>query len=60
MKLKLNYYPTSQRDAVFIEILDNSVQTWHQSNFTIFGCSDLGFMAGTFPECPDIFMTGDV
>ena len=29
-------------------------------NFTIFGGSDLGFMTGTCPDCPDIFMTGDV
>ena len=60
MKLKTNYYLTSQRDAAFIGIPADSVQTQHQGNFTIFGGSDLGFMIGTYPDCPDIFMTGDV
>ena len=60
MKSKSNYHPTSQRDAAFIDILADSVQAWHHGNFTIFGGSDLGFMTGTCPDCPDIFMTGDV
>ena len=59
-EIKLNYYLTSQRDTSFIEILADSIQTQHQGNFTIFGGSDLGFMTGTCPDCPDIFMTGNV
>ena len=60
MKSKSNYCPTSQRDAGFIEILTDSIRAWYQGNFTIFGGSDLCFMTGTFPDCPDIFMTGGV
>ena len=39
MKLNSNYYPASQGDAAFIEIPADSVQTWHQCNFAIFGGS---------------------
>ena len=59
MKLKTNCYLIYQRHAAFIEIPADSVQTQHQGNLTTFG-SDLGFMTGTYPDCPDIFMAGDV
>ena len=60
MKLKSTITLHLKRMQFFIEILVDSIQTWHQGNFTIFGGSDLGFMTGTCPDIPDIYITGDV
>ena len=37
MKSKSNHYPTSQREATFIDILADSAWTQHRGNFAIFG-----------------------
>ena len=56
MKLKNTTTPYIKGDTTFIEILADSAQAWHEGNFTISGGSYLGMC----PDCPDIFMTGDV